>query len=105
MGIHETYSPVRDLIRDPRYGRAEESYGEDTFLCREFARAVVTGMQGEKLSDPDSIAAALLARLDNADLRRRHIADGLSRSTLYRWKNVADSALAVYREAIAKATA
>ena len=45
MGIHETYSPVMDLIRDPRYGRAEESYGEDTFLCREFARAVVTGMQ------------------------------------------------------------
>ena len=57
MGIHETYSPVMDLIRDPRYGRAEESYGEDTFLCREFARAVVTGMQGEKLSDPDAIAA------------------------------------------------
>ena len=26
-GIHETYSPVMDLIRDPRYGRAEESFG------------------------------------------------------------------------------
>ena len=55
--------------------------------------------------DADSIAEALLERLDNADLRRRHIADGLSRSTLYRWRNVADSTLAVYREAIAKATA
>ena len=32
MGIHETYSPVMDLIRDPRYGRGEESYGEDTHL-------------------------------------------------------------------------
>ncbi len=57
MGIHETYSPVMDLIRDPRYGRTEESYGEDTFLCSEFARAVVRGMQGERLSDPDAIAA------------------------------------------------
>ena len=57
MGIHETYSPVMDLIRDPRYGRAEESYGEDTFLCAEFARETVTGMQGENLSDPDAIAA------------------------------------------------
>ena len=57
MGIHETWSPVMDLIRDPRYGRTEESYGEDTHLCSEFARAVVKGMQGEKLSDPDAIAA------------------------------------------------
>ena len=57
MGIHETYSPVMDLIRDPRYGRTEESYGEDTHHCSEFARAVVKGMQGKNLSDPDSIAA------------------------------------------------
>ncbi|MDO5484156.1 MAG: glycoside hydrolase family 3 N-terminal domain-containing protein, partial [Desulfovibrionaceae bacterium] len=57
MGIHETYSPVMDLIRDPRYGRTEESYGEDTFLCSQFAREVVRGMQGENLSDPDAIAA------------------------------------------------
>ena len=57
MGIHETYSPVMDLIRDPRYGRTEESYGEDTYLCSEFARATVKGMQGERLSDPDAIAA------------------------------------------------
>ena len=57
MGIHETYSPVMDLIRDPRYGRTEESYGEDTFLCAQFARSVVRGMQGDQLSDPDAIAA------------------------------------------------
>ncbi len=57
MGIHETYSPVMDLIRDPRYGRTEESYGEDTFLCAQFARETVKGMQGESLSDPDAIAA------------------------------------------------
>ncbi|MBR4538950.1 MAG: glycoside hydrolase family 3 C-terminal domain-containing protein [Clostridia bacterium] len=57
MGIHETYSPVMDLIRDPRYGRTEESYGEDTHLCAEFAREVVRGMQGDALDAPDAIAA------------------------------------------------
>ena len=57
MGIQETYSPVMDLIRDPRYGRTEESYGEDTCLCAAFAREVVAGMQGERLTDPDSVAA------------------------------------------------
>ncbi|MBQ9409464.1 MAG: beta-glucosidase, partial [Clostridia bacterium] len=57
MGIHETYSPVMDLIRDPRYGRTEETYGEDTYLGAQFAREVVKGMQGKDLSDPDAIAA------------------------------------------------
>lgn len=56
-GIHETYSPVMDLIRDPRYGRAEESYGEDTYLCAEFARETVLGMQGTDLTTPDTVAA------------------------------------------------
>ncbi len=56
-GIHETYSPVMDLIRDPRYGRTEESYGEDVYLCSEFARETVLGMQGDDLAAPDAIAA------------------------------------------------
>ncbi len=57
LGIHETFSPVMDLIRDPRYGRTEESYGEDTFLCSEFARETVRGLQGDSLSSPDAVAA------------------------------------------------
>ena len=56
-GVHETFSPVMDLTRDPRYGRVEESYGEDTFLCGEFAREMVKGMQGDDLRSPDSVAA------------------------------------------------
>ena len=57
MGICETFSPVMDLIRDPRYGRTEESYGEDTFLCSAFAKETVSGLQGDGLSSPDSVAA------------------------------------------------
>lgn len=57
MGIAETFSPVMDLIRDPRYGRTEESYGEDTLLCSAFAGETVRGLQGDSLSSPDSVAA------------------------------------------------
>ena len=57
MGVHETYSPVMDLIRDPRYGRTEETYGEDTFLGAQFARETVKGLQGNSLSEPDAVAS------------------------------------------------
>ena len=57
VGVHETYSPVMDLIRDPRYGRGEESYGEDTCLCAAFARETVRGLQGDDLTAPDAVAA------------------------------------------------
>lgn len=56
-GIGEVFAPVMDLSRDPRYGRMEESYGEDTFLGAEFARAGVRGLQGEDLTAPDAVAA------------------------------------------------
>lgn len=57
LGIHETFSPVMDLIRDPRYGRTEEACGEDVYLCSEFARETVLGLQGDSLSSPNAVAA------------------------------------------------
>lgn len=40
-------SPVLDVGRDPRWGRMEEGYGEDPFLCSRMGVAMVKGMQGE----------------------------------------------------------
>ena len=57
LGLHETYSPVMDLIRDPRYGRTEETYGEDTYLGAEFARETVRGLQGDGLTCDDAVAS------------------------------------------------
>lgn len=57
VGIHETYSPVMDLSREPRYGRMEESYGEDVHLSSEFARETVLGMQGDDLTAPDAVCS------------------------------------------------
>ena len=58
-GTHEVWSPVMDLMRDPRFGRTEEAYGEDTFLASQFAREGVLGMQGDDLSAPDAVASEL----------------------------------------------
>ncbi|MEN2787942.1 glycoside hydrolase family 3 N-terminal domain-containing protein [Sphingomonas qilianensis] len=40
-------SPVVDIARDPRWGRIEETFGEDSYLCGEMGVAAVRGLQGE----------------------------------------------------------
>lgn len=54
-----TYSPVLDVVRDPRWGRTEECFGEDAHLISEMAVASVEGLQGERLDGEDSVAATL----------------------------------------------
>lgn len=54
-----TYSPVLDVVRDPRWGRTEECFGEDPHLISELAVASVEGLQGEGLDSPNSVAATL----------------------------------------------
>lgn len=49
-GLHVTFSPMVDLVRDPRWGRVMESTGEDPFLNSRFAEAFVKGYQGEDLT-------------------------------------------------------
>lgn len=44
-GIHVTFSPMADLVRDPRWGRVAESTGEDTFLSSQMIKAMVRGFQ------------------------------------------------------------
>jgi len=48
-GMGQLFSPVLDLARDPRWGRTEETYGEDPFLVSRMAVAAVTGLQGDSL--------------------------------------------------------
>ena len=40
-------APNADLARDPRWGRTEESFGEDPFLVSEMAVAFIKGLQGD----------------------------------------------------------
>ena len=45
-GIHMVLSPVVDVARDPRWGRIEETFGEDPFLVGEMGVASVEGLTG-----------------------------------------------------------
>ncbi|MBO0429195.1 beta-glucosidase BglX [Vagococcus fluvialis] len=57
-GLHLTFSPMLDLVRDPRWGRVLESTGEDSYLNSEFARAMVHGYQGDNLKEDMTKVAA-----------------------------------------------
>lgn len=46
-GSHLALSPVVDIARDPRWGRIEETFGEDPYLCGEMGVAAVEGLQGD----------------------------------------------------------
>lgn len=52
QGGHIAYGPVLDLVRDPRWSRVEECYGEDPFLTAAMGRAFVQGLGSADLSDP-----------------------------------------------------
>jgi len=52
-GAHECLMPVVDLARDPRWGRTEETYGEDPYLASRMGVAAVTGLEGDKAT-PDA---------------------------------------------------
>ncbi|MGG6309495.1 glycoside hydrolase family 3 N-terminal domain-containing protein [Paenibacillus macerans] len=54
-----TYSPVLDVVRDPRWGRTEECFGEDAYLIGEMAVASVEGLQGDRLDGEGSVAVTL----------------------------------------------
>ncbi len=57
-GAHYVLSPVLDLARDPRWGRTEETYGEDPYLVSRLGVAAVRGLQGERfIDDPEHVLA------------------------------------------------
>jgi beta-glucosidase len=54
-GTEMILGPVLDLARDPRWGRVEETYGEDPYLDATYAVAMVKGMQGKSLDQHDAV--------------------------------------------------
>lgn len=56
-GVHWTFSPVLCIARDLRWGRVDETFGEDPLLIGTLASAMVRGYQGNGLDDPSSILA------------------------------------------------
>ena len=46
-GAHQALTPVVDVAREPRWGRVEETFGEDPYLVAQFGMAAVRGFQGD----------------------------------------------------------
>lgn len=58
-GLHLTFAPMADLVRDPRWGRVMESPGEDPYLNACMTRAAVLGFQGTDMKMPGRIGACV----------------------------------------------
>lgn len=56
-GIHWVFSPVLCIARDLRWGRVDETFGEDPHLIGELGVAMVRGYQGDGLDDRDAVLA------------------------------------------------
>ena len=56
-GIHEILAPNLDVARDTRWGRTEETFGEDTYLSSRMAVAIVSGEQKGDISRNDAVIA------------------------------------------------
>jgi len=51
LGIHQGLSPVVDVTRDPRWGRTEETFGEDPYLVSSMGVSYVKGLQSENVKN------------------------------------------------------
>ncbi len=46
-GMHMCHSPEADVVRDPRFGRMSEAFGEDTYLTTQMVKNAIIGVQGD----------------------------------------------------------
>ena len=51
VGAHHALAPVLDIARDARWGRVEETFGEDPYLTARLGVAYIKGIQGENLDE------------------------------------------------------
>lgn len=75
------FTPTINMARDPRWGRNEETYGEDPFLARKMARTCIRRLQG---NHPRYLKTAATAKHficnNREDIRRWHSSDVDERS-------------------------
>src|SRR6187200_2572762 len=92
------WTPNINIFRDPRWGRGQETYGEDPFLTAMLGRAFVRGLQG---NDPKYLKAAACAKhyaVHSGPEPSRHV-DNFNPSTYDLW----DTYLPAFRELVTRA--
>ncbi|EGY01048.1 putative exo-1,4-beta-xylosidase xlnD [Nitrospirillum viridazoti Y2] len=71
----DTWSPNINIYRDPRWGRGQETYGEDPYLTARLAVAFVGGMQGPNPDLPDVVATPKHFAVHSGPESTRHAAN------------------------------
>lgn len=93
------WSPNINIFRDPRWGRGQETYGEDPFLTGAIGSAFVRGMQG---NDPEYLKTAACAKhfaVHSGPEATRHIFDAivdekdLRETYLYAFRKLSDASV------------
>ena len=74
-GALNTWSPNINIFRDPRWGRGQETYGEDPSLTGTLAKAFVRGMQGPDPVRPQVIASPKHFAVHSGPESTRHSVD------------------------------
>ncbi|MGQ3052745.1 MAG: glycoside hydrolase family 3 C-terminal domain-containing protein [Roseateles sp.] len=74
-GALNTWSPNINIFRDPRWGRGQETYGEDPFLSAQLGKAFVHGMQGPDPARPLVTAAPKHFAVHSGPESTRHSVD------------------------------
>jgi beta-glucosidase len=75
MGGLDFWSPNLNIFRDPRWGRGQETYGEDPFLTGRMGVAYVTGLQGDDPKYYLAIATPKHFAVHSGPEPTRHFAD------------------------------
>ncbi len=89
------FSPNINIVRDPRWGRGQETYGEDPFLTGRLGVAFITGLQG---ADPDHLTAVATAKhyaVHSGPEPLRHGFDAVASS-----HDIEDTYLPAFRDAV-----
>ncbi len=66
------WSPNINIFRDPRWGRGQETYGEDPFLTGKLGVAFITGVQGDDPSHPKAMATSKHFAVHSGPESQRH---------------------------------
>ncbi len=101
LGAGRTYwSPNLNIFRDPRWGRGQETYGEDPFLTARLGVAYVTGLQGPNPNAPAIIATPKHFAVHSGPESTRH-----SANATVSLHDMRDTYLPAFRAAVVEGTA
>lgn len=96
----DTWSPNINIFRDPRWGRGQETYGEDPFLTASMGVAFIRGIQGPNPDLPDVIATPKHFAVHSGPESTRHEANAFVST-----HDLEDTFLPAFRAAIVEGKA